>query len=135
MPVQQLLKINGGGAASTQTSPVQTVTSPAGGGPIVLTVVFDLTQLTGTSVILSVQGVDSVSGKTFQLGATAVYTALSAAGTQVYQFGAGIITGDTGGAGNGVTKGVGIGVPSQIQVVVTPTAVTTAVYTVSAHWN
>lgn len=96
-----------------------------------LTVVFDVTVLTGTAptLQLSIEGKDPISGKYYKLIVDPA--ALAAAGTQVIQIAPGIAA-----AAAGVTHVSGLLVPPLFRVRVTGagTAITDASFTVSAAW-
>ena len=96
-----------------------------------LTIVFDVTALTGTAptLTLSVEGKDPISGKYYKIIADP--SALAAAGTQVIQIAPGIAA-----AAAGVTAVSGLLAPPLFRVRVTGggTAITNAVFTVAAQW-
>lgn len=134
MPQVPLLSLGSAASAgaATLTSPDLSLTTPLGGAPNSLTVVLVVSALAGTTptLLLEIDGKDSVSNSYFQLHAN--FTTQAAPGTYVYQIAAGFVKPATG----GITDGAATVPTPVIRVKVTGGGtITSAAYTVSAAWN
>lgn len=128
MTVQTVLTANGAAGVAAAQAAVVSLTTPMGGGPLSLYVVFDVTVFAGTSLTLLLEGYDSASGKTWALGAA--LTAVAATGTKVY-----VVSIPAATVAGGITAAYGAPVPPAVKISISQVAITQASYTVSAHWN
>ncbi len=95
-----------------------------------LALVFDVTVLTGTNILLSLLLFDPVSGKKVLYNSPA-FAAITAVGTYVYLFGPpGVQTTVTG---SGITAIINMPVPSLWAVRLAPTAITSITATLTAY--
>jgi hypothetical protein len=109
--------------AAVQASAIQGDTNSM---PFSLSLVFDVTALTGTSLQVQLQMFDVASGKFINYGAA--FAAVVAPGTATY------IVGPTGigAAAGGITATVNLPAPQLWRAIVTPVAATNASFTLSA---